>query len=108
MSATEPETQYTPGRVAFNIVMGCGDSDDYDFQSPAKQRDWETAVQEAARMILAGPQWVLRPVPGRRGESAYYLTRGAGAALEIETLGDKEAKALLDDLIRILTKAPDA
>lgn len=42
----------SPGRVAFNIVMGVDhDSDDFDFQPPRTQETWEQAVREAAKLL---------------------------------------------------------
>ena len=42
----------TPGRVAFNVVMGVDhDSDDFDFQPRAQQEAWEQAVREGAKLL---------------------------------------------------------
>lgn len=88
----------SPGRIAFNIVNGVDqDSDDFDFQSPAKQRDWEQAV--AAAMAARG--WKAVPVRGREGQ-AIYLTNGPGkVALHVESF-DAESRTMLDQLIAAL------
>lgn len=78
----------------------------FKFSDDAKLNALEAGEYEVFVRPVTAPKWELVPVPGQRKVTRFGLSRGPGPVLEIDTLGVKDAQALLDDLMSELSHVP--